>query len=202
MNGKGKGENGKLERTYISYCFLFNPIASSFLEKTKIMLKIKEQQVIDAAQQGMDAFVELFYNEIMNSIGGELNAESMQSLTPDQITLVAYCIYREEVMDGGHVQLIHNGYGPFIFLNPFAKAMRLWGAKEFSKLVYSGRKFFEENQKALTKECSDEEFMAIYENYPEADDLDDEFIIMEEEVTETVARYIDEHIQDFAEIEA
>ena len=150
----------------------------------------------------MDAFVELFYNEIMNSIGGELNAESMQSLTPDQITLVAYCIYREEVMDGGHVQLIHNGYGPFIFLNPFAKAMRLWGAKEFSKLVYGGRKFFEENQKALTKECSDEEFMAIYENYPEADDLDDEFIIMEEEVTETVARYIDEHIQDFAEIEA
>ena len=166
------------------------------------MLKIKEQKVIEAAQQGMDTFVELFYNEIMNSIGGELNAETMQRLNPDQITLLAYCIYREEVMDGGHVQLIHNGYGPFIFLNPFAKAMRLWGAKEFSKLVYGGRKFFEENQKTLTKECSDEAFMAIYENFPEADDLDDEFIIMEEEVTAIVARYIDEHIQNFAEIEA
>ena len=166
------------------------------------MLKIKEQQVIDAAQQGMDAFVELFYNEIMASIDGELNAESMQCLTSDQITLVAYCIYREEVMDGGHVQLIHNGYGPFIFLNPFAKAMRLWGAKEFSKLVYSGRKFFEENQKALTQDCSDEEFMAIYENYPEADDLDDEFIIMEEEVTDIVAHYIDDNLANFAQIEA
>jgi hypothetical protein len=166
------------------------------------MLKIKEQQVIEAAQQGMDAFVELFYNEIMNSIGGELNAESMQQLTPDQITLLAYCIYREEVMDGGHVQLIHNGYGPFIFLNPFAKAMRLWGAKEFSKLVYSGRKFFEENQQMLTQDCSDEEFMAIYENYPEADDLDDEFIIMEEEVTDIVAHYIDENLANFAQIES
>lgn len=166
------------------------------------MLKIKEKKVIEAAQQSMDAFVELFYNEIMNSIGGELNAETMQRLNPDQITLLAYCIYREEVMDGGHVQLIHNGYGPFIFLNPFAKAMRQCGAKEFSKLVYGGRKFFEENQKALTKECSDEAFMAIYENFPEADDLDDEFIVMEEEVTAIVARYIDEHIQHFAEIEA
>jgi hypothetical protein len=166
------------------------------------MLKIKEQQVIEAAQQGMDAFVELFYNEIMNSIGGELNAETMQLLTPDQITLLAYCIYREEVMDGGHVQLIHNGYGPFIFLNPFAKAMRLWGAKEFSKLVYSGRKFFEENQQMLTQDCSDEEFMAIYENYPEADDLDDEFIIMEEEVTDIVAHYIDENLANFAQIES
>jgi hypothetical protein len=166
------------------------------------MLKIKEQQVIEAAQQGMDAFVELFYNEIMNSIGGDLNAETMQLLTPDQITLLAYCIYREEVMDGGHVQLIHNGYGPFIFLNPFAKAMRLWGAKEFSKLVYSGRKFFEENQQMLTQDCSDEEFMAIYENYPEADDLDDEFIIMEEEVTDIVAHYIDENLANFAQIES
>lgn len=71
-----------------------------------------------------------------------------------------------------------------------------------SKLVYSGRKFYEENHKALTADCTDEEFMAIYENYPEADDLDDEFILMEEKVTETVARYIDEHLQDFAEIEA
>lgn len=150
----------------------------------------------------MDAFVGLFYNEIMASIGGELDVESMQLLTPDQITLVAYCIYREEIMDGGHVQLIHNGYGPFIFLNPFAKAMRLWGAKEFSKLVYSGRKFFEENQKALTRECTDEEFMAIYENYPEADDLDDEFIMMEEEVTDIVAHYIDENLANFSQIEA
>ncbi|MBO5172351.1 MAG: DMP19 family protein [Bacteroidaceae bacterium] len=166
------------------------------------MLKIKESAVIEAAQSGMDAFVELFYNATMEHIGGELTQESMSLLNPDQITLLAYCIYREEVMDGGHVQLIHNGYGPFIFLNPFAKAMRLWGAKEFSKLVYSGRKFYEENHKALTVDCTDEEFMAIYENYPEADDLDDEFILMEEEVTETVARYIDEHLQDFAEIEA
>lgn len=166
------------------------------------MLKIKESSVIAAAQNGMDAFVELFYSSIMDAIGGELTSESMQLLTPDQITLVAYCTYRDEVMDGGHVQLIHNGYGPFIFLNPFAKAMRLWGAKEFSKLVYSGRKFFEENHEALTADCTDEEFMAMFENYPEADDLDDEFIEMEEEVTETVARYIDENLSNFAEIEA
>ncbi len=149
----------------------------------------------------MDAFVETFHKATLDYIGGELTAESMQLLNADQITLLAYCIYREEVMDGGHVQLIHNGYGPFIFLNPFAKAMRLWGAKEFSKLVYRGRKFYEENLNALTADCSDEEFMAMFENYPEADDLDDEFIEMEEEVTEKVARYIDEHLSDFVEIE-
>lgn len=165
------------------------------------MVRIKETSVVAAAQAGMDAFVELFYNAIMESVGGELTAEGMQRLNPDQITLAAYCIYRSEVMDGGHVQLIHNGYGPFIFLNPFAKAMRLWGAREFSKLVYRGRKFYEENHKALTAECSEDEFMAMFERYPEADDLDDEFLEMEEDVTETVARYVDGHLSDFAEIE-
>lgn len=164
------------------------------------MVQIAEKDIIAAAEEGMDAFVELFSKSILQSVGGELNAESMVKLNADQITLLAYMTYREEVMDGGHVQLIHNGYGPFIFLNPFAKAMRLWGAHDFSKLVYKGRKFYEVNAEVLTKEYDDDEFMALFEQYPEADDLDDEFIEMEEEVTETVARYIDEHLDAFAEV--
>ena len=161
-------------------------------------VKIQEAEIIQAASQGMDAFVDVFYKHILDSIGGELNAQGMQQLQPDQITLLAYMIFREEVMDGGFVQLIHNGYGPFIFLNPFAKAMRLWGSKDFCNLIYKGRKLFEKYGEELTRECSDEEFMALFEKYPEFDDLDDTFIEMEEEVTETVARYIDEHLDHFA----
>lgn len=164
-------------------------------------IQIKESEIIQAARQGMDAFVEVFHKHILDAIGGELNAEGMQKLQPDQITLLAYMIFREEVMDGGFVQLIHNGYGPFIFLNPFAKAMRLWGAKDFCNLIYKGRKLFEKYGDELTKEYSNEQFMALFEKYPEFDELDDSFVEMEEEVTETVARYIDEHLDAFAEIE-
>lgn len=166
-----------------------------------MQVQIKETEIIQAAQQGMDAFVDVFYKHILDSIGGELNAEGMQKLQADQITLLAYMIFREEVMDGGFVQLIHNGYGPFIFLNPFAKAMRLWGAKNFCNLVYKGRKLFEQYGDEITKDYTDEEFMALFEKFPEFDDLDDEFIEMEEEVTETVARYIDEHLDNFAQIQ-
>ena len=166
-----------------------------------MQVKIQETEIIQAAKQGMDAFVDVFYKHILEAAGGELNAESMQKLQADQITLLAYMIFRNEVMDGGFVQLIHNGYGPFIFLNPFAKAMRLWGAKDFCNLVYKGRKLFEKYNEELTRECSDEEFMALFEKFPEFDDLDDAFVEMEEEVTETVARYIDEHLEAFAEIQ-
>ena len=163
-------------------------------------IKVNEQDIVKAASIDTDSFVKLFYGHIMDAIGGELNGQSMSMLNADQITLVAYMILREEVMDGGFVQLIHNGYGPFIFLNPFAKAMRLWGAKDFSKLIYKGRKLFEEHQDALTKECDEEEFMALFERFPEFDALDDEFVECEENVTSIVANYIDSHLDSFAEI--
>lgn len=170
--------------------------------KLRIIMRVEidEREIVDAVAEGMDAFVRLFYNRTMEAIGGELNAGSMAKLSADQITLLAYVTFCDEVMDGGHVQLIHNGYGPFIFLNPFAKAMRLWGAKDFCNLVYKGRKLFEKYGTEIAEDCDDETFMALFEKYPEFDDLDDEFIEMEEEVTEMVARYIDEHISDFADV--
>ena len=54
-----------------------------------------------------------------------------------QHSLLGYHFLREEINEGGFVQLIQNGFGPYIFDNPFAKAMRQFGAKEFAKLIYS-----------------------------------------------------------------
>ncbi|MBP5770916.1 MAG: DMP19 family protein [Bacteroidaceae bacterium] len=171
---------------------------------------ISEKDILTAAAEGMDAFLNLFCDATLESIGGELNAQSMNQLNGEQITLLAYRMMREEVMDGGFIQLIHNGLGPFIFLNPFAKAMRLWGEElfgepenilhEFSKLIYKGRKYFERDGDALTQPCTDEEFMALFEQYPQFDDLDDQFVETEEDITAAIARYIDAHLDSFAQI--
>lgn len=97
---------------------------------------IQDANLRKAAGEGMDSFVAVFVSAIKEAIGGELTAETMAQLNSDQITLLAWDTMHAEVMDGGFVQLIHNGYGPFIFKNPFAKAVKLWGMKELSKLVY------------------------------------------------------------------
>lgn len=163
-------------------------------------ITLNDAKLREAAAQGMDEFIRVFTDRYLEVLGGELNADNMQMFNGEQITLLAYVMLHDEVMDGGFVQLIHNGYGPFIFDNPFAKAMRLMGAHEFSKLVYKGKKLYDRYKDELTKECSDEEFMAMFEAYPEFDDLDDKFVEMEEEVTETLARYVDEHLEQFAVI--
>ena len=153
-----------------------------------------------AANDGMDAFLKVFVDGIKDAIGGGLTSETMAELNSDQITLLAYDTLHEELMDGGFVQLIHNGYGGFIFLNPFAKAIRQWGLRDLSKLVYDAHTLYKKYRDEIERDCSDEEFMAMFERFQEFDDLDDEFVENEEEWTAAIAHYVDEHIERFARI--
>lgn len=163
-------------------------------------IQVKDTDLQRAAAEGMDAFIQVIVDAAKAYVGGELNEDAFKALPADHITLWGYVILRDELCDGGFIQLIHNGYGPFFFLNPFAKAMRLWGLKDFSKFLYRARELYEEHHEALEKEMSDEEFMALYEQFPQFDDLDDEFIANEEEITGMIAHYLDDHLLDFVDI--
>lgn len=165
------------------------------------MVIVKDSALQQATLEGMDAFIRVFTDAIHNAIGGELTAENMPELNSDQITLLAWEILHDELMDGGFVQLIHNGLGNFIFKNPFAKALRLWGLRDLSKLIYDGHTLWLKYREEIEKDCSEEEFMALFERYPEFDDLDDKFIENEEAWTEDIAHYIDDHLEKFATIE-
>lgn len=162
---------------------------------------ISDAMLRKAAGEGMDAFVGAFVAAINETVGGALTADNMQQLNADQLTLLAWQTLHDEVMDGGFVQLIHNGYGPYIFKNPFAKAVKqLWGMRELSKLVYAAHTLYEQHHEAIERDCTDEEFMALFEQYSDFDNLDDEFVENEEQWTADIARYIDEHLERFAKV--
>lgn len=166
-----------------------------------IEVRIKDSALREAAGEGMDAFVGCFVSATKEAIGGELTAETMAELNSDQVTLLAWDILHEEVMDGGFVQLIHNGYGSFIFKNPLAKALKLWGLRELSKLIYSAHTLYIKYGEQIERDCTDDEFMALFEQFPEFDDLDDTFVEEEENWTADIAHYIDENIERFANVE-
>lgn len=163
---------------------------------------ISDNRLKAAAEEGNDAFVKVFVDAIYDAIGGELNAETMPQLSADQVTLLAFDILHNEVMDGGFVQLIHNGYGAFIFKNPFGKAMRQWGVDQLASLIRKAHRLYSKYHEEIERDCTDEEFMALFERMAEFDDFDDCFVENEEEWTARVAYYIDEHIDHFATIKA
>ena len=163
---------------------------------------VKDDDLQKAAMEGMDEFLGVFTKAIYDAIGGELTAENMGELNSDQLTLLSWDILHEELMDGGFVQLIYNGYGPFIFKNPFAKALRQWGLREPSKFIYDAHTLWLKHREKIEVELSDEEFMALFEQFPDFEDMDDKFIENEEAWTEMIAHYVDDNIERFATIQS
>ena len=163
---------------------------------------VKDADLQKAAMEGMDEFLGVFTKAIYDAIGGELTAENMGELNSDQLTLLSWDILHEELMDGGFVQLIYNGYGPFIFKNPFAKALRQWGLREPSKFIYDAHTLWLKHREKIEVELSDEEFMALFEQFPDFEDMDDKFIENEEAWTEMIAHYVDDNIDRCATIQS
>ncbi len=164
-------------------------------------VRIKDSDLCAAASAGSDEVMELLVSSIKKAIGGKLTSETMLMLNGEQITLLAYSILRDEVMDGGFVQLIYNGYGGFIFFNPFAKMMREWGLADLASIINKGNKLYRKYREEIEKDCDDDEFMALFERFPCFDDLDDKFVENEEEWTGVIAKYAYDNIDEFAIIE-
>ena len=163
-------------------------------------VKMDDKVLQMAAEKGYGEFVSTITQAILDAIGGELNGENMAQLNADQITLLAYHYLHEEVMEGGFVQLIHNGLGGFIFLNPTGKAFREWGLQELFKILGKTHRLYSKYHAEIECDCDDETFMAMYEQFAEFDEFDEQFVENEELFTRQIARYVDHHLDHFVVI--
>ena len=123
-------------------------------------IKVTDEALRRAASEGMDAFLRVFTDAYYQAMGGALTAEAMPLLNASQHTLLAYIILRDELMEGGFCQLIQNGWGPYIFHNPVARALRDWGLDELAKVLYAARKVYDAHREDLERERTDGEFLA------------------------------------------
>ena len=164
------------------------------------MIQIPDKTLASAAEKGMDEFLKVFTDAYLDALGGNLTAENMHLLNGNQHTLLAYRFLSDEVQQGGFVQLIQNGYGGYIFDNPVAKALKLYGAAEMTKIVYKAKEIYDANKEELERETTEEEFTAMYVDFEQFDELEERYFMIEEEQTAIIAAYVDEHVIDFAEI--
>lgn len=164
------------------------------------MIQINDSQLASAAKKGMDEFLKVFTDAYLEAIGGQLTADSMSMLNGSQHTLLAHRFFQDEMRDGGFVQLIQNGYGGYIFGNPFAKAIKQFGAVELAKIIYKAKEIYDPNKATLERETTEVEFTAMYVDFEVFDDLEELYFEIEERQTSLIAAYVDDHIADFAEI--
>lgn len=139
-----------------------------------------------------------YLNKITDSlivrIGGQLTDANMDMLSIDEHIMLAYRYLRDEVMEGGFIQLIQNGYGPYVLLGPFPMLMKKkLELKDFGKLLYNALHEYKIHREELEADKSEEEFMAQYEQMEKLNELGDDYLDdFEEEVTIAVAEYFAE----------
>ena len=72
--------------------------------------------------------------------------------------------------------------------------------QDLSNMFYDVTRFYEKTAGEKTRDCSDEEFMALYEKFEKYDEYDDEYVERETEYTEAVGSYIEANIDEFLTI--
>lgn len=153
------------------------------------------------------AFIQWVTDGYLAAVGGALTEENMEMLSAEQHAVLCYRYVLDEVMEGGFIQLIMNGYAPYVLEGPFPMVVKKeWGSiegqekvmKDFSKLLYEVKKEYHRHQEELSQEMTDEEFMAMYEQLEELNELGDDFLDEhQEEVTPLVAKMVAENLERF-----
>ena len=134
---------------------------------------------------------------ILARIGGELTESNMDKLTLNEHCLLAYRYLRDEVMEGGFIQMIQNGYGPYVLLGPFPMLLKKqWGMKPFGQFLFNVSREYKAHRSELEADKSDEEFMAQYEQFEILNDYGDDYL---DDYEENVTPQIVEQYKSFTE---
>ena len=164
------------------------------------MIQLTKKQIAETFKKGAVDYINLYTDAYLAEIDNELSAENMHKLSGHQHALLAYRYFREEVNYGGFVQLIQNGYGGYIFDNPTAKALRLFGANDTSKIIYRAKEIYDANREELERDTTEEEFTSMYVDFEEFDEIEEEYYQIEEEQTKIIAKYVDDNKELFIEV--
>lgn len=141
-------------------------------------------------QQSVD-FLNTTTDRLISRIGGQLTEKNMDMLTLNEHILLSYRYLRDEVMDGGFIQLIQNGYGPYVLLGPLPMLLKKeLGLKKFGQFLYDVQHEYKTNREALEADKTEDEFMAQYEQFETLNDYGDDYLEdYEEEVTPAIAEW-------------
>ena len=116
-----------------------------------------------------------------------------------QRLLVSYDYLRMQVLQGGFIQLIQNGY---IGLLPEMPAwLQHVGANDMAQVIDDVLKVYVLNREMLDRTTTVEEFAQLYEELKEFEIIDERFNNAHYDTTKKIVEYAKAHTDEFAVIE-
>lgn len=111
----------------------------------------------------------------------------IETLSPGQELLIRYDYVRMQVLQGGFIQLIQNGYINLLLAMP--EMLTQVGAPEMAQLLDDVLKVYTLNADDLSKETSVEEFAKLYDEFKEFEGLDAHFTELNPKTEQAIVAY-------------
>lgn len=166
---------------------------SQFLPKLSLneLIKLQEQNEVEVV---FEQLVLPIHEELYN----KQDFSFIESLSPGQELLIRYDYVRMQVLQGGFIQLIQNGYINLLLSMP--EMLNQIGAAEMAQLLDDVLKVYSLNVDGLSKETNVEEFAKLYEEYTEFEELDSRFALYNAGTEKAIVAYALRFPDEFMEI--
>lgn len=168
---------------------------------SNLILPTLSQKQIDESKNDTWDFLFLFLDHYLEELYTDESEEVMSRFSEDQHTLIAYNFLYNQLTNGDFLQLILNGFAPYIFDNPFSENLRKWDLYQTAELVDQAKLVYEKHKNDFLVERTPEQLEQFMTEMKDFEPFDNQFFEIKEEETEKVKHYVEEYINRFAIVE-
>lgn len=157
---------------------------------------IDKNDVTKAYSDGdLDHVYELLVEPLHVELYKRQTFEFMDELSAGQQLLLAYDYLRTQVVQGGFIQFIQNGYVGL--LPSLIEQLNLVGAKEMADVLDDVLKVYVLNIDQLGKQTTVDEFARLYDEFKEFEQIDSRYAALNLETEKKMLTYAMNNLFDF-----
>lgn len=166
---------------------------SQFLPKLSLVELIALQE-----ENNTEAVFEKLVLPLHEELYKKQDFSFIETLSAGQELLIRYDYVRMQVLQGGFIQLIQNGYVDLLLAMP--EMLTQIGATEMAQLLDDVLRVYTLNKDALSKETSVEEFAKLYNEFSEFEALDAQFAAIHPKTEKMLVAYALRFPDEFIEL--
>ncbi|XZF15237.1 DMP19 family protein [Chitinophagaceae bacterium MMS25-I14] len=164
--------------------------------KSKYLPQIPPEKITEKKLAGNDhEYMELLTEPLHAELYRRQTFDFMEELSEGQRLLISYDYVRTQVLQGGFIQFIQNGY--ISLLLPMPAWLQPLGADDMAQLLDDVLKVYVLNIEKLERETTVDEFARLYTEMPEFEQLDERFTRLDDATVSAIMAYASMHLEEF-----
>lgn len=175
------------------------PNTTHFRMESKYLPPISANLLKEKQSESHQAVYDLLVTPLHEELYRRQTFEFLDDLSNGQQLMLSYDYVREQVAQGGFIQLLQNGY---VGLLPDMPAwLYAVNDPEMAQIIDDVLKVFVLNNEVLNRQTTIEEFAKLYEEFKEFEVIEERFRQWDEKTIVIIADYALAHLNEFATVE-